>query len=123
MLYPISLLVQEAQELQEFYELEEKEEDAVYMQNIASYHVDMSELELKCDLLNNVTGLEYRIHNPELYPQDSVRKNLEKLKVAEEKVYALERKQLEGMKARGDEWLRLSSLGRNELLRCTLNEE
>lgn len=106
------LIVLEAQELHEFYQLEEEEENAEMRQNIASYHIDMSQLELKCDLLNNVTGLEYRIHNPEKYPDESVHVNLEKLKVAEEKVYALEDKQLAERKARGEEWIRVSELGR-----------
>ncbi|KAI5694675.1 hypothetical protein M8J76_008292 [Diaphorina citri] len=105
-------IIEEAQELNEFYELEDEEEAAEMMQNMGTYEVDQSELELKIDLMNNVTSIEYRIHNPDLYPDDDAKENLAKLKEAEERVASLENKQFSRMKKKAEDYRKILALGR-----------
>uniref|UniRef100_A0A8D8R9M2 Uncharacterized protein n=1 Tax=Cacopsylla melanoneura TaxID=428564 RepID=A0A8D8R9M2_9HEMI len=107
-------IMMEAKELNDFYLLQE-EEEAEELMKAASYQVDISQLELKCELFNNCSNLEYRIHNPELYPHEDVHDNLARLKVAEERVVSLEKKQIAERIKRREDYDRLSSLGRTTL--------
>ncbi|KAL1450444.1 hypothetical protein WDU94_002810 [Cyamophila willieti] len=107
-------IILDAKDLNDFYLLQE-EEEAEDLMKAASYQVDISQLELKCEMFNNCSNLEYRVHNPELYPHEDVHDNLARLKVAEERVFSFERKQIAELIKRREDYDRLSSLGRTTL--------
>lgn len=113
-------VVKEAKELHEFYDLEEAEDDAE-LQACGSYNVDLSQLEHKCDLWNNLSAIEYRIHNPELYPDDNVTENFVKLKYAEDRAFSFERKQIAVRKQKMIEYQRLIELGRRMKAEATMS--